>query len=61
MRNTAEDGKTLETIWLSSPGAGQVVAERLLDHHPAPPARVLLGQPVRAKLIDDGLEQPRRD
>ncbi len=40
---------------------GQVVTERLLDHHPAPPAGLLLGQSVRTQLIDDRLEQPRRD
>ena len=37
------------------------MTERLLDHYPAPPARLLLGQPVRAQLIDDRLEQPGRD
>ncbi len=41
--------------------AGQVVAERLLDHHPAPATGLLLGQAVRPQLIDDGLEQARRD
>ena len=39
----------------------QVVAKRLLDHHPAPPSGMLLGQPVRAQLVDDRLEQSWRD
>ena len=42
-------------------GAGQVVAERLLDHHPAPPVVGLLGQAVLAQLADHRLEQPGRD
>ena len=43
------------------PRAGQVVAERLLDHHPAPATLALLGQPVGAELVHHGLEQARRD
>ena len=39
----------------------QVVAKRLFDHHPAPPAGMLLSQSVRAQLVNDRLEQPRRD
>ena len=37
MRNTDDSGKTLLTTLLSVLGAGQVVAERLLDDDPAPP------------------------
>ena len=39
MRNTDSGGKTSETIAFSSRARGQVVAERLLDHDPAPAAR----------------------
>ena len=42
-------------------GAGEVVSERLLDHHPAPPARLLLCQAVGAKLVHHRLEQSGRD
>ena len=44
MRNTDSSGKTLLTTALSSIGTLQVVAERLLDHHPAPAAVLLAGQ-----------------
>ena len=37
-------------------GRGQVVAERLLDHHPGALGQAGLGQP-----LDDGAEQERRD
>ena len=45
MRNTEDAGKTLETIWLSSRALLQVVAKRLFDHYPAPPAGMLLASP----------------
>jgi hypothetical protein len=37
------------------------MAERLFDHHPAPPPRQLLGEPVGSELVDDRLEQPGRN
>ena len=42
-------------------GRLEVVAERLLDHHPAPRAVALLGQAVLLELPDDGAEEARRD
>ena len=40
MRNTDDSGKTLLTSALSELGAVEVVPERLLDDHPAPPIAV---------------------
>ena len=39
----------------------QVVAERLFDHHPAPPPRLLFRQSVGAELVNDGLKQSWRN
>ena len=43
---------------IQRPGGREVVAERLLDHEPAP-AAVLLGQLRFAKLLDDSRIQFR--
>ena len=42
-------------------GTGQIVTERLLDHHSAPAAGLLVGEALFAELVDHGLEQPGRD
>ena len=42
-------------------GTGQVVAERLLHHHPAPGSAAAGCQPVLLELADDGREELRRD
>ena len=55
-------GKTSSTILLSSLRALQVVAERLLDHHPAPARRPADGQsPDRLSCWTTSPEELRRD
>ena len=60
----AEDRPRVEDLAddvVQLPGAGQVVAERLLDDHPAPGALGSVGQAVLLELLDDVGEELRRD
>ena len=61
MRKTEPESKTSPTIVVELLGAGQVVAERLLDDDPAPGALGPVGEPVLLELPDDVGEELRRD
>ena len=61
MRNTASGGKTPSSVAFSCPRAGQVVAERLLDHHPPPAAPMRVRQAAALELLDHGGKLVRRD